>query len=153
MSFDESYKVLSVLQIAYPNNYKELTQEKADTTANLWATALSDIPYNLVNKAVKEYILESRFPPTIAEIRDRVKSYHWKAVKLLNQHYNATVGVHVKTAVYEEWVRSGEPLDEKTLRQAIEICKVTSKLTGERGALPLIQAIEQRNLLVGGAEK
>ena len=87
------------------------------------------------------------------EVRDRVKSYHWKAVKLLNQHYNATVGVHVKTAVYEEWVRSGDPLDEKTLRQAIEICKVTSKLTGERGALPLIQAIEQRNLLVGGGKK
>lgn len=150
MNSNEAFKILTVLKSAYPNSYRGLSEEETLATVTLWTKSMSDIPYKLISRAVEEHILQNTFPPTISEIRDRVKSYHWKAVKLLNQHYNATVGVHVKTAVFEEWVRSGEPLDEKTLRQAIDICKVTSKLTGECGALPLIQAIEQRNLLVGG---
>jgi hypothetical protein len=38
--------------------------------AEIWRQMLSDIPYDILITAVREYILTGKFPPTIADIRE-----------------------------------------------------------------------------------
>ncbi|NLL20004.1 MAG: hypothetical protein GX262_13470 [Clostridia bacterium] len=56
-------KILSVLSAAYPNF--QLTEE----TGELYVRLLSDLPYNKLQAAALSHISQSKFFPTIAELR------------------------------------------------------------------------------------
>lgn len=38
---------------------------------NVWFELLKDIPYQQVNVAIQKYMLTEKFPPTIADIREK----------------------------------------------------------------------------------
>jgi len=66
MTKTEVVKLLAVISGAYPN------MQVTEATVALWYELLGDLDINLALAAVKKLILESSYPPTIADIRKRV---------------------------------------------------------------------------------
>ncbi|CDG37231.1 hypothetical protein CTHBC1_2648 [Acetivibrio thermocellus BC1] len=65
MTKAETVKLLAVINAAYPN------MQISEATVSVWHELLGDLNINLVLAATKKLILESPYPPTIADIRKR----------------------------------------------------------------------------------
>ena len=95
ITVDDFKVIVKILKAAYPrdnfipNNY----------TFGLWYKALQDIQYPTLNKAVTNYIMTNKFPPTIADIRslsyrltnrpDMLSSAAWnQLIRALRQSYS-----------------------------------------------------------------
>lgn len=72
MNREETIGILSILKASYPNFYKELTKKDAETTINLYAEMFSNTEANLVAIAIKELIQHQSYPPTIADIKNKI---------------------------------------------------------------------------------
>lgn len=72
MTETDVIKLFAILTAAYPSFDRFETVEQAEPVVVLWAEMLKDIPYELAELAVKKFILESPYPPTIADIRQQV---------------------------------------------------------------------------------
>lgn len=60
-------KILTMLSSAYPN-MKEITE----ITVDIWYDCLKDIDIKIALPAIKKHILESPFPPSVADIRKQI---------------------------------------------------------------------------------
>lgn len=67
MTKAETIKLLGMLSAAYPN-MKEITE----LTVSIWHECLKDIDVNIALVAIKKNILESTYPPSIADIRKQI---------------------------------------------------------------------------------
>lgn len=65
MTKGEVAKILAVLAAAFPK------LEVDDLKVHVWHEMLSDIDYAVANIAIKKLLLESPYPPSIADIRKR----------------------------------------------------------------------------------
>ena len=72
MTIEDTIKILSILKASYPNFYKELTKKDAETTINLYTEMFSNTEANLVATAIKELIQHQSYPPTIADIKNKI---------------------------------------------------------------------------------
>ena len=72
MTREETIGILSILKASYPNSYKELTKKDAETAINLYAEMFSNTETNLVATAIKELIQHQSYPPTIADIKNKI---------------------------------------------------------------------------------
>lgn len=75
MTKKEMTEVFSVMMLAWPNAemFKGGIQKLAPTI-ELWTACLSDVDYWLAQQAVVRLCKECKFPPTIAEFRERVQA-------------------------------------------------------------------------------
>lgn len=64
-------EIINLLGIATAN-FPNLQQKEMKPTAILWEKALSDIPYDIAEKAIIKVLSTSHFFPTIADIREAV---------------------------------------------------------------------------------
>ncbi len=71
MTKSETSMIFSVLTAAYPRFDTFKDKEEARPVVELWAEMLADIPFSVVELAVKKLVLESPYPPTIADVRKR----------------------------------------------------------------------------------
>jgi len=67
----ETAKILGILTVAYPR-FDNFKGDKLELAVDLWTILLNDAPYNVVEIAVKKLILESPFPPVIADVRKKI---------------------------------------------------------------------------------
>lgn len=112
MTRQEAIKILSVLKAAYPNSYRGMTKEEANGTVNIWATQFASMPYSVVSIAVNKLISINTFPPSINEVKEKIRNMYWEAWGLLYEHESAiTLGLDRK-------------LDETTLAAVKEIMQV-----------------------------
>jgi len=65
-------KVLAYLKVAYPNFYKNMSRQEAEETINLYQEMFPDCDISIVTVAVKEWIQKEKFPPTIADIKQKI---------------------------------------------------------------------------------
>ena len=72
MTREETIGILSILKASYPNFYKDMSKKDAETTINLYAEMFSDTETNLVATAIKELIQHQSYPPTIADIKNKI---------------------------------------------------------------------------------
>lgn len=72
MTREETIGILSILKASYPNFYKDLTKKDAETTINLYVEMFSNTEANLVATAIKELIQHQNYPPTIADIKNKI---------------------------------------------------------------------------------
>ena len=72
MTREDTIGILSILKASYPNFYKELTKKDAETTINLYTEMFSNTASNLVATAIKELIQHQSYPPTIADIKNKI---------------------------------------------------------------------------------
>lgn len=72
MERDDVIRVLSVLKVAYPSFYKEMTKKEAEETISLYMDMFSADDSQVVLYAVKELVNTLKFPPTIADIKGKI---------------------------------------------------------------------------------
>lgn len=111
MTKTETAQILAILKAAYPNSYKNLTTEDVKATVNVWAAQFASMPVAVVMVAVNKLISTNVFPPTITEVKERIRSLYWEAWEMLNLHNQGL-----------------EPLDEKTLKTTEEIIKTVEPM-------------------------
>lgn len=134
MTRQEAIQILSILKAAYPNSYKGLTKDEASGTVNIWATQFNNMPFNVVIIAVNKLISTNTFPPSIGEVKEKIRGLYWEAWNMLNEHERATVGV--KFGDNDEPVKWGTPLDQKTLDTVKEILRVCEPMRTQRQIEP-----------------
>lgn len=70
MDRTETLKIFAVLKAAYPYSYQD--KEVATQAVGLWQQMFSDTPAAKVQAAIQAHIVNSKFAPTIAEIKDYI---------------------------------------------------------------------------------
>ena len=94
MTQNDAIKILAVLTAAYPHSYKNMTPEEANGVVAVWSVQFADIPADIVFMAVNMAISSCKFPPSICEVKEKLKKLFWDSYTLLMQ--------------------STDPIDEKT---------------------------------------
>ena len=120
MTRQEALKILSILRAAFPNSYRNIDAETASATANIWATQFANIPYEVVSIAVNKIISVNTFPPSIAEVFEKIRSLYWEAWQMLYDHDRA-----VNDKMFGDLYKR---LDDKTLALAKEIIRVVEPM-------------------------
>lgn len=89
MTESETTAILAILKTAYPQQLSKITSVEAEAMIKLWAVQFYNIPSDIVMLAVQKIIGTSEFFPSITEIKDKIKSLHWEAMSLIQQHEQA----------------------------------------------------------------
>jgi hypothetical protein len=72
MTPQETKKIFAILMVSYPKFFPAEDKDKLRLTIELWAEMLADIPFEVVQVAVKKMILESPYPPAISDVRKQI---------------------------------------------------------------------------------
>lgn len=80
MTQKEATQILAILKAAYPNSYRGMTKEEAVGTVNVWATQFINIPVRVVMIAVNKLISTNTFPPSIGEVKEKIRSLYYEAL-------------------------------------------------------------------------
>lgn len=70
MTRADTAKLIAIIVMAYPNFDKFKDDEHVKGVVNMWATMFSEDDPGLVGLAVKKHISTSKWPPSVAEIRE-----------------------------------------------------------------------------------
>ena len=70
MTLQDITMILSVLKASYPNAFKGQTENEALIMRNLWYSQFKNVSADVMNKAIQTHINQSKYMPTIAEVRD-----------------------------------------------------------------------------------
>lgn len=159
MTVKETAKIMAIVKVAYPQYYKDISTEEARQMAMLWQSMLADYPYQIVSNAVKALIATSKFPPTIAEIIEKIQLITnppecsdieaWAMVKnaLRNSYYNSQIEfdnlpMSIQKALgshntLREWALiDGAALDTVVASNFMKSFRVTSQRNKELSLLP-----------------
>ena len=79
MTQEESIKLLALIKLAYPNSYKDIDRDTQLATVNMWQRAFADIPLGILEMALDNFVKVSKFPPTIADIIERLRLMNGEA--------------------------------------------------------------------------
>lgn len=79
MTQAESIKLLALIKLAYPNSYKDIDRDTQLATVNMWQRAFADTPLGIVEMALDSFVKVSKFPPTIADIIERLRVMNGEA--------------------------------------------------------------------------
>lgn len=85
MTKKEAVQILAILKAAYPSSYSGMTKEEASGTVAVWAMQFGDLPVDIVMMAVHKLIATNKFPPSVAEVKDKIKSIHWEAYDVISR--------------------------------------------------------------------
>ena len=61
-----------VIKGSYPNHFKNVDELTFKLTTEMWFSAFKDQDFFTVLKVTQKYILENKYPPTIADLRQEV---------------------------------------------------------------------------------
>lgn len=97
MTHEDTMKLISLIVVAYPNFDKFRDESHIRSTVSLWDLMFADDDVRLVSMAVEQHIATSKWPPSIAELREIMTTISnpglipvdeaWAAVrKLLSTH-------------------------------------------------------------------
>lgn len=75
MNKDEIIMILGTIKVAYPRFYSNFSQEDIRKTIDLWEEMFKNDNKQDISKALKELIGELEFPPSIADIKKKIKKY------------------------------------------------------------------------------
>ena len=128
MNKQEATQLLALIKVAYPTAYRDMDVATKKATVNMWAGSFPDVPYPIMEQAFNHFRMQSKFPPTVAEMVQELKNIHYHATEFALIH---------KTMGNEEEVRKLQAIMQITLPY-----KDSSSLGLQLGRLP--------NLLTGG---
>lgn len=72
MTTQETAQILVVLEVAYPKFYINTSDANKKAAFKLWHMAFENVDYKLVNYALGEVIKTCKFPPTIADLNEKI---------------------------------------------------------------------------------
>lgn len=134
MTQNEAAHVLAILKAAYPHSYNGMSKQEAMGTIAVWCIQFADMPVDIVLAALQKAISGCKFPPTIADVKDKITALHFEAYEKISF----------------EGARRALPAD--VLQQYERIYEATKdyKITG-MAAPSLHQMITNRNMLLLGS--
>ena len=128
MTMDETIGILGIMKIAYPNFYKNLSKEEAQQTAMLWAQMFEGDNSKVVTEAVKALICTLKYPPTVADVKEKMRLITkpkevtemeaWNQVKGAISYYSAGDNFENLPATLKKLVGSANQLREWALMNA-----------------------------------
>lgn len=74
MTREETAVILGTIKVAYPRAYADMSNEDVKNTLNLWSAMFVDEPLEAVHTALYKHMATSKFPPTIAELRESLSN-------------------------------------------------------------------------------
>lgn len=83
MTKTEALQILAILKAAYPSAYNG-TKEEASGTVAVWCMQFGDLPGDIVLMAIHKLIATNKFPPTVAEVKNKIHELHWEAYTALS---------------------------------------------------------------------
>lgn len=116
MTQKEATQILAILKAAYPNSYRGMTKEEAIGTVNVWATQFINMPASVVMIAVNKLISTNTFPPSIGEVKEKIRSLYFEAMGELPYQHG---GLYInntdelppeRIALLKEIIRVTEPM-------------------------------------------
>ena len=81
MNKQEATKLLALIKIAYPTAYRDMDDASKKATVNMWHMSFADVPYPIMEQAFSHFRMVSKFPPTVAEMVEELKSIHFQATE------------------------------------------------------------------------
>ena len=72
MNKSETVKIIAVLKVAYPRFYVSIDEKEINLQIDTWQDMLSSEPYKLIEQAIKALICTLKFPPTIADVKEKI---------------------------------------------------------------------------------
>ena len=115
MTKQEVTQMLTILKTAYPRFYADMSKEEAYNTIDLWTTMFANEDGALVVATVKELINSFKFPPTIADIKEKMQSLTGKndetAMKYWHE-FKRAVQNGLYDRKYKTFEEASEPLKE-----------------------------------------
>ena len=81
MTLEESIKLLALIKLAYPNSYKDIDKNTQLATVNMWQRNFDSVPFNIMEMALDHFVKNSKFPPTIADVCEELRSIHFEALQ------------------------------------------------------------------------
>ena len=72
MEKHETKKLLDILKTAYPKTYQNITEKQARNTLGLYFDIFKEYETEIVVVALKNYIKENEYPPTIAGLQKQI---------------------------------------------------------------------------------
>lgn len=111
MTQKEAGQILAILKAAYPNSYKGMSEQQGLGVISVWSSQFSNIPASVVMITVNKLISTNVFPPTIAEVKERMRSLYWEAWEMLDLHKSGFCELEEKTLkATQEIMKSLEPM-------------------------------------------
>jgi len=74
MTQKETAYLLSILRAAYPRFYYDVSPDDLKISVDTWTVMLSDTSIEIATVALQRLIATSKFPPTIAEMRESISA-------------------------------------------------------------------------------
>ena len=81
MNKQEAVKLLALIKIAYPTAYRDMDDASKKATVNMWHMSFPEVPYPIMEQAFNHFRMVSKFPPTVAEMVEELRSIYFKAVE------------------------------------------------------------------------
>lgn len=101
MNKKETAELLAILTAGYPKYYKDMNETELQGVVSLWSMQFKDVPAEIVFMALNKAISTSKYPPTIAEVKEKFSSVHWEAYEMINRHYNTKALTDKELAFYK----------------------------------------------------
>ena len=103
MNKQEAGKLLAVIKLAYPTAYRDIDNETAIATVNMWQMSFPDVPYPIMEQAFNHFRMVSKFPPTVAEMVEELRRIYFEATEgaLIQRGLGNEEGVRMFRAVME----------------------------------------------------
>lgn len=133
MNTGEAGQLLALIKLAYPMAYRDIDDETAIATVNMWQKSFPEVPYPIMEQAFNHFRMVSKFPPTVAEMVGELRSIYFQATECALVH---------KALDNEEAVRQ-----YRAIMQYTERYKDDSRLGGLNiNTLPRLGGVEYEGL-------
>ena len=87
MTKKETLQILAILKAAYPSSYNGMTKEELSGTVAVWMIQFADMPADIVLMALQKHISTNKFPPSIAEIKEKLRNIRYEAEREMSKCY------------------------------------------------------------------
>lgn len=107
MTKQETAKMMAVLKTAYPRYYAGKSESEQREAWNLWHMMLGEYEYGVVAAAVKALIATLKYPPTIADVTEKIRMLTVPEGMDESEAWN-----YVRKAVRNSLYNAGEEFDK-----------------------------------------
>lgn len=80
MTREDTIKFLALIKVAYPTAFKDMDNDSKYATINMWQNTFPDVPFFIMELAFDHFRKVSKFPPTVAEIHEELRSLYYTAL-------------------------------------------------------------------------
>ena len=81
MNKQEAVKLLALIKIAYPTAYRDMDEASKKATVSMWHMSFPDVPYPIMEQAFNHFRMVSKYPPTVAEMVEELRSIYYQAME------------------------------------------------------------------------